>query len=317
MINIVIVGVGALGKRHLSSIMNSEMEKNIYCVDINENALDTIPAYAENRISLVKRIVDLPKIEFDFALFSMSSKGRREMYDELVNHTKINNILFEKVLFQRVDDYRHVLEDLEKRRIKAWVNCSRRQMESYQNLRKRVEGSSYMEIQISGGEWGMACNTIHMLDMITFVSGDKNIKIDRTYFFPFIADSKRAGYKEVYGIISGGGKNIKSFSISCIPDCRIPRKIEITTENGRFNVREDLGKLFYTDADHEYQEKTEDFEIPYQSQMTQFVMEDIIKTGTCKLTSFEESAFLHLMLLDPLINFFEENGMEKGICPIT
>lgn len=51
--------------------------------------------------------------------------------------------------------------------------------------------------------------------------------------------------------------------------------------------------------------------------MTQFVMEDIIKTGTCKLTSFEESAFLHLMLLDPLINFFEENGMEKGICPIT
>ncbi len=29
MINIVIVGVGALGKRHLSSIINSEMEKDM------------------------------------------------------------------------------------------------------------------------------------------------------------------------------------------------------------------------------------------------------------------------------------------------
>lgn len=255
MINIVIVGVGALGKRHLSSIMNSEMEKNIYCVDINENALDTVPAYAENRISLVKRIADLPKLEFDFALFSMSSKGRREMYDELVNHTKINHILFEKVLFQRVDDYRHVLEDLEKRRIKAWVNCSRRQMESYRNLRERLEGSRYMEIQISGGEWGMACNTIHMLDLITFVSGDQSIKIDRTDFFPFIADSKRKGYKEVYGMVVGSGKFLKNFSISCIPDCRIPMKIEITTENGRFIIREDLEKLFYTDADYEHREK--------------------------------------------------------------
>lgn len=317
MINIVIVGVGALGKRHLSSIMNSEIEKNIYCVDIDPHALDDMYECKNTNVTLVKRISDLPQVEFDFALFSMSSKGRREMYDELVEHTKINYILFEKVLFQRVDDYKHVMEDLKQRNINAWVNCGRRQMKSYQNLRKRLEGSQYMEIHISGGEWGMACNAIHMLDMIAFLSGDQQIKIDQTDFLPLIKESKRSGYKEVYGMILGSGEFLKNFSISCIPDCRIPLKIEITTEDGRFIVREDLNKLFYICKDTQYQEEEELFEIPYQSQMTQFVMEDIIKKGTCKLTSIEESAHLHLMMLNPMINFFEKNGMEKGICPIT
>ena len=247
----------------------------------------------------------------------MTSKGRREIYDELVNHTKIKNILFEKVLFQKVEDYRHVLKDLKKRKISAWVNCARRQMDSYQSLRKRLENSRYMEIHISGGEWGMACNTIHMLDLIAFLSGDKSIKIDRRDFFPLIAESKRAGYKEVYGIVLGHGKLLKSFSVSCIPDCRIPMKIEITTEKGRFIVREDVKKLFYMDENPQYPDKIESFETPYQSQMTQFVMEDIIKEGRCKLTSFDESARLHLIMIEPLISFFEENGMEKGICPIT
>lgn len=317
MINIVIIGVGGIGKRHLSSIMDSEIEKKIYCVDIDENALNDMVECRKNNISLVKEIAELPRIEFDFALFSMTSKGRREMYDELVNHTKIKNILFEKVLFQRVDDYRHVLKDVKKRNINAWVNCARRQMESYWNLRKRLGNSKYMEIHITGGEWGMACNTIHMLDMIEFISGDREIKIDKTDFFPLIKESKRTGYKEVYGIILGSGKVLKNFSILCMPGCRIPMKIEITTENGRFVIREDLRKLFYMDRDVKYQEKVECFEIPYQSQMTQFVMEDIIKAGSCKLTSLDESVRMHLMLVNPLISFFEENGMEKGICPIT
>lgn len=317
MINIVIIGVGGVGKRHLSSIMNSEIEKSIYCVDINENALDAMTECGKNNVSLIKRIADLPRIEFDFALFSMTAKGRREMYDELVNHTKVNNILFEKVLFQKIDDYRHVSKDLEKRGINAWVNCTRRQMESYQNLRKRLEGSRYMEIHISGGEWGMACNMIHMLDMIVFLSGDECIELDSVDFLPLIKESKRGGYKEVYGMIAGSGKFLKNFSISCIPDCRLPMKIEIITENGRFVVREDLGKLFYMGEDTQHLEKVEPFMLPYQSQMTQFVMEDIIKRGKCKLTPFDESANLHLKMIDPLISFFEKNGMEKGICPIT
>ena len=317
MINIVIIGVGGVGKRHLSSIMNSGIKKNIYCVDTNENALDAMTECRKNNVSLVKRIADLPRIKFDFALFSMTAKGRREMYDELVNHTKIDNILFEKVLFQKLDDYNHVLKDLEKRKINAWVNCARRQMDFYRNLQKRLENSKYMEIHISGGEWGIECNIINMLDMIAFISKDKYIKIDKAEFLPLIKESKRPGYKEVYGVILGSGEFLNSFSISCIPDCKVPEVIEIITENERLVVREDLKKIFCFNEDNHYQEKEECIEIPYVSQMTQFVMEDIIESGTCRLTPFDESVSLHLMMLEPLMSFFEKNGMERGICPIT
>ena len=57
--------------------------------------------------------------------------------------------------------------------------------------------------------------------------------------------------------------------------------------------------------------------MPYQSQMTQYVIEDILLKGTCKLTTYEESSRMHLEFIKPLIEFFEKHGMEKGLCPIT
>ena len=57
--------------------------------------------------------------------------------------------------------------------------------------------------------------------------------------------------------------------------------------------------------------------MPYQSQMTQYVIEEILTNKTSRLTSFNDSSRLHLEFIRPLIKFFEKNGMETGICPIT
>ena len=40
MINIAIIGVGALGKRHLEAVLKCQEEMCIYCVDVNPLALD-------------------------------------------------------------------------------------------------------------------------------------------------------------------------------------------------------------------------------------------------------------------------------------
>lgn len=310
---IVIVGTGALGKRHLSSILDSEMALDVYCYDINPNALEGFEwedLYHNKSLKMVPSFDGLPE-QIDFAVFAMTSKGRREMFDRLVNATKVRNILFEKVLFQREEDYRHVGQRLKELDIHAWVNCARRQMDSYQNLRKELEDAKEMRIFISGGEWGLACNAIHELDLIEFLAGSNETVVDKLNLQPLIAESKRPGFKEVYGTISGSSGKCSEYIINCMEGNRTPSVTMISADIGQYIVLEEKGKMICMTAGTGYKLEERAFEMTYQSRMTQSVMEDILLRGVSRLTEYNESARLHLQLIRPLTDFFEKGVVSE------
>lgn len=317
--NVAIIGVGMLGKRHLSSLLESELSMDIYCLDINKDALDgftwTDP-FQNKRLTMVSYVTDFPQ-QIDLAIFAMSSYKRREMFDELVGHVEVHNIIFEKVLFQKIEDYAHVGNVLREKNIQAWVNCARRQMSSYQKLCAEMDEASYIEIHVSGGEWGMACNAIHFLDMIQYLAHSKDTIISDLKLRSEIVDSKRMGYKEVYGRISGTCGKCQLFTITCIKDSSLPIRIDILTQDTRYVIDESKKRICISSKENNWGLESVDFDILYQSQMTKTVAEDILLQAHSNLTSFDESADLHVKLLKPLIEFFEQNGMEKGICPIT
>lgn len=319
MYNICVIGVGTLGKRHLESLLNSKLELNVYCYDINKHALDDFKWDSvgnKNKFNMVTSFETLPR-EIDFALFAMTSKGRREMFDQLVNQCTVKNILFEKVLFQNIEDYEHVGRKLKELNIKAWVNCARRQMDSYQELRKKLEKAKEMRISISGSEWGLACNTIHQLDLVEFLSGSEETVIDKFSFPPEIAESKRRGFKEVYGTIIGHSGKCKCFSINCMKGSDVPIMVTISTDIGQYVIFEGKQKLISMSKTNGYDIVEEEFLMPYQSQMTQYVLEDILLLGKSRLSAFDVSSRLHLVFIEPLIKFFMKNGWENESCPIT
>ncbi|MBP3817416.1 MAG: Gfo/Idh/MocA family oxidoreductase [Butyrivibrio sp.] len=318
MYNIGVIGVGSLGKRHLESLCNSKLELNIYCYDINEHALDDFESKSKYNIyiSIIKSFSQLPKV-MDFVIFAMTSKGRREVFDQLLANCYVKNILFEKVLFQKIEDYEHVNQRLNELNIKAWVNCSRRQMDSYQDLRKRLEHAKEMRIAISGGEWGLACNAIHEIDLVEFLSGSRETFIENMSLLPVVAESKRHGYKEVYGSLEGRSGKCSYFSISCMKDTQVPCIVTISTDVGHYIIFENEQKMVYMEKDSGYTRKEQDFIIPYQSQMSQYVMEDILLNGDCRLAEYDVSKRLHLEFIKPLIKFFNDNGWENQSCPIT
>lgn len=313
---ILVVGLGALGKRHLSSILNSSLPLDIYCYDINPNCLDSFTFEDKFNNKSFCIISDFAEIssEIDFALFSMTSKGRRSVFDLLVNKVKVKNILFEKVLFQKLEDYSHVSSELRRLNIKSWVNCARRQMDSYQALRTELKHAKEMYIDVSGSEWGLACNAIHEIDLIEFLSGCTETNITKLDLLPIIGESKRSGFKEVYGSIYGNCGKCKEFSITCLHDSNSPSVFHISTDEFQYIILEGQNKLIKISTD---KYEISDFVMPYQSHMTQYVIEDILLRGTCKLTTYEESSRMHLEFIKPLIEFFENHGMEKGLCPIT
>lgn len=317
--NVVVIGVGALGKRHLSSIMQSELALNVFCYDINVKALENFEWEDTNHNKTLKMIhsLDLLPQKVDFAVFAMTSSGRREMFDKLLENTVVKNILFEKVLFQRIEDYYHVKTKLDELKINAWVNCARRQMDSYNKLKHKLLGCSEMEITISGGEWGLACNAIHLLDLVSYLSNCQELTIMDYDFMPGLFESKRQGYLEVYGTIDGKCGKCKKFSITCMKGTDVPITITINTDKAQYYIIESKKKIISMLSETKYDIDIAEFDIPYQSQMTQFVMEEVLLSGTSRLTRYDESAKLHIAYLDVLLDHFHENGMEGDSCLIT
>ncbi|MFH1091953.1 MAG: hypothetical protein V1742_10340, partial [Pseudomonadota bacterium] len=71
-------------------------------------------------------------------------------------------------------------------------------------------------------------------------------------------------------------------------------------------------------ADENWEEKTIDFRLPYQSQMTHLAAKEILLTGSSQLTPFDEAYSLHAPLLKALSRHLEKvQGRPCLYCPIT
>lgn len=318
-IDIAIIGVGALGKRHLESVLKSSWPMDVYCVDVNNHALDGFAwedTFGNKKLRFCTDVSQLPP-RLDWVLFAMSSSGRREMFDAVISKTTVPYIVFEKVLFQREDDYEHVAVKLSELGIKAWVNCARRVQDCYRQLKDEMSEAREFEVHVSGGEWGLACNGIHMLDLVEFLSGGESTEVTDLSLQDVIVDSKRKGYKEVYGSIVGHSGRCRNFTITCYRKSKVPVRVDIVSDLSRIQVEEGRGVMTVASAGKQFVSEELPFKLKYQSQLTQEVMESILSTGDCGLPTFGDSSRLHLQFLRPLMAFFENHGMEKGICPIT
>lgn len=315
---IAIIGLGALGRRHLESLFKSEIPFEVYCVDVNEHALNGFDKilYRGHNVVFGTDVGILPK-KLDWVLFAMTSKGRREMFDAVAAVSEVSSVVFEKVLFQRIEDYEHVARVLSERQIKAWVNCARREQVCWQNLRERMSSCKCFEVHVSGSEWGLACNAIHMMDAVEFISDGGHIELVDVNLEDRVADSKRPGFKEVYGCLSGHCGRCRNFSISCSEGGAVPLQIDVVTDQFRCRIEESKGRMTLFDSQTAFSGREIEFKLKYQSQLTQLTFEEIMGKGKCWLPTYDESMRIHLQLLRPLIKFFEKQGMEESVCPIT
>lgn len=313
--NIAIIGVGALGKRHLQSMIELQNNYQIYAVEINKKIIKLLTNEFEG-VNFITTIEELPQ-ELELVVIATNSNIRRSIFEELINHSTVKNIIFEKVLFQKEEDYYFVQEKLSKFNIKAWVNCARREWDSYKSLKTELKNCYELYISAIGGEWGIGCNSIHILDLIEYLSENEIKSLELDKLENEIFESKRKGFYEFFGTITGSTNKCKNFNITCINNSDLPFHIEITTERSRYHIDETNNCLLVSSIETNWEWKKRKFEQTYQSQMTGRVIKSIIETGTCNLSDYESSMKLHLKFIKPLIEFFKFNGMEKNLCPIT
>lgn len=314
--NVVIVGVGNLGKRHLQSMAELSDEYRIYAVDVNVESLGKMKKEFGDRVIFCSAISELPK-EIEIVIIATSSNVRRMVFEQILLHSKVKNIIFEKVLFQRVEDYEIVNKELREQNIRAWVNCARREWPAYKALKDELSEAKKMSISITGGDWGLACNGIHMLDLIQYLSGCQDCEIDNVRLLDGVVPSKRKGFYEVHGSVNGHCGRCEDFQIICIKESALPLQISVTTESARYMISEGKQILQISSENSGWNWENNKFPIQFQSQLTKKVIEKIVMEGKCELPEYNQSMALHLKFIEPLMKHFVKCKMEVGLCPIT
>ena len=325
MLNIAIIGAGQIGSRHLQALSQLNRLTNIQIVDPNykslERARERFLEIQKNenvqKVEYLKNIVDLSN-NLELVIIATTSDVRRKVIEKLLLQKKVHYLILEKVLFQRIEDFAIVNNLLEQNNVKAWVNCPFRTIYFYKQLRAKFKNAKRVDYRVSSSNLGIGCNSIHYLDLFTFLTGQIIFTLFSDQLDSKIIMSKRPGFLEFTGTLYGISSRGSNIAVTSYLKGNAPLIISISSELVNCLIREDEGKAWISEKANNWMWEEVSFTIPYQSQITNLVVQEILDTGKCDLTNYEESWNIHIPLLKSLIFHLQKQKMEDiNSCPIT
>lgn len=313
-----LIGVGALGIRHLEGLMRSRTQLTISVVDPSAAALRAakcVPVPSRHRIEFVQTMTSLQQV--DVAIVATTSRHRAAAVRELLRKAKIVRcIVLEKILFDRKSNYVTIEKLLIRHGVKVWVNSPVRTFPFHQKLKEKL-GNGAVFCHFSGGErYGLMTTAIHDAHYASYLVGSRAFTTDTSLLRPTLVDAKRRSYKELHGTLEFCFAN-GSRALSTTLPFSAPRRIAIMGKNARATI-EQPGNVAWI-AEKKTNWKWKQMKAPFllQSDMTGPLIERILKTGTCDLPTFKESARIHLQLLEPVQKFLHKHGYRSNRYPFT
>lgn len=327
MSKVAIIGLGQLGSRHLQALALLNIKIDIELVDISKSSLDLaisrfheIPQANNFKGSIVAfdSIQQLSE-EIDIVIIACSSKERRGLTEELLSTKKVKYLILEKVLFTDPKDYDIVSEIIKKYQVKVWVNCPRRMIPSFQQIKKLITPDVAMHFNVSGSNWGLGSNGVHFLDLFSFLTEGQKFDLSSDLLDNTNpVESNRKGYVDFTGTITGKSSRGDFLKITSYSTSNLPVNISIQTPFERISINEYEGSCFYYSQKNNWAGEKIDIKIPFQSQLTSILVEELLELGKCKLPTYEQSMYIHLQFINVLIDYQKiKLKQDLNICMIT
>ena len=323
---IILIGAGQLGSRHLQALAKLDLSADITVIDPSVQALSV----ARERLQEVGITEYIRKISFspsfeesngasaDLVIVATTADVRVPIARQLLTMMKINNILFEKVLCQSEAELNEISHLIQSHNINAWVNCPRRLYPFYVELKKLFSPGETIAYYLQGGEWGLACNAVHFIDHVAFLSGGSEFKIDVSRLDSGFMQSKRENFIELTGSMGGTFENGSEFMFLSRRGSDAPHRIYIQSAECHVIIDETRGQAQVARRDNDWQWNPVKFRAPFQSELTHIVARDILRESRCDLTTFEESCRIHKPFLEAILGHLnKDRGQIFMTCPIT
>lgn len=321
---VLLVAVGGIGFRHFQALLTCKSDFELHVVDVSIAAIERAKEYAEGQThdKIIYYHASVSELEetslFQLAIIATSSLQRREVFEEITARCIVQTLIFEKVLFPSIDDYEKVERLLKEKHITAYVNCTRRVQPVYKSLHEELLHAKSLCAHVKGSNWGLACNSIHMIDLFAYLisANLERVSCNGSLLEKKIFNSKRKGYIEFYGKMTGSiGDNI-SYLIEC-DHGEAELVIELTTESDHYSINESDGVMIKRHL-HGGKPIEQHFEFLLVSQVTAYVADKLLQGKPVGLVSYEDSAKLHLPILRELLKTQNEIlKSESTVCPIT
>lgn len=319
---IAIIGAGQLGSRHLQGLAALNREVEIYLVDPSEASLNLslerhkqVDSKNLQQVYLLKSIQFLPK-QLDLVIIACTSDIRYEALLDLSNHSKVRNIILEKVLFQDLKHYSDVFQIENLNFDKVWVNFAQRLWPFFIDLKTQFFDDANLEINISGSNWGLGCNSVHNVDLADFLWS----RPSKTYatLDKKVLPSKRPQFVEFSGEVvtqvDGGGR----ITQVCYAGGEAPFVISVAHPTFKRIWDVSNGILFSSSAATGWKFEQSELMPSYQSNLTTRVVESIFTSGDCGLPKLRDACLTHISTLEALLLSSKNNGNDFGTsCPVT
>ncbi len=329
-LKLLIIGAGRIGSRHLQSLAKIRISSDIFIIDPLPNRLkDAKERYNEvssgtqnshcHTLHFSTDYNHLPP-EIDVAIIATTSNHRLEAIRSLLAKTHPKSIILEKIVFQNPHDFIVAQKMFEKTKCSVWVNCPRRYWNGYQRIKDEFTTSPEKPrmMYISGSKWGLCCNSIHFLDLFSFITGNSNFILYSDQLDKKIIPAERAGYIEMSGILYGHDSCSRQVIFKEYNQGNMPLHVYFENADIRCYVDEHQGIIRISkSATNWVWEKTE-LQLLFQSELTHLYVNQIMETGACTLPTFEESGKIHASLLGVFISHIQQvTKTEISVCPIT
>ena len=317
MYQVAIIGAGQLGSRHLQGLKTASlpfeiwvMDKSIESLNVAKQRYEQVEAIGEKQLHLTQNIEGLPQT-LDFVVVATGSMPRASLVKTLLAHSDVKYMILEKVLFPKLEEYDEIGSLIKEKGVKTWVNCARRMFGVNHEVARMLD-SSPISMIFEGTDWGLCCNSIHLIDLFLMFANEDTYTLDTSELLPIVENSKRKGYIEFYGALNIRTPKGSSLRLVCHKEKsdKTPQ-IDIIQNELHVIINEGKGVLNVNGN-----EST--FRLPFQSETTGTYADMLLKMGHCSLTPFEMSTRYHKVFIGELLNFYNKvNGTESDLLPIT
>lgn len=319
MYDILLVGCGNIGFRHLQALaaLDDAVAGAVTVVEPNPAhhpriaaLLDALP---EGRRRASRLLAALPDAagEFALAIFATNSAERRAAYEAARRKARFAAVVFEKVLFPRLRDFDEVAPDLAAGAIAAHVNCPRRAAPGYRAVRARLAGRGPVHLEVTGTAYGLGSNAVHFLDLAEFLNRAALVSLDGSGLLPGHEPSKRPGYVELFGTLTGRLDNGAEVLLRC--DRGETPRVAVT-------LRSAEGSLAVDEAAQTVRRlplgAPERFEMRHVSELTA-AYADLLAGRGDGFSPFADSARQHRLLIAALLRHLGRPATPDAVCPIS
>ncbi len=326
---VLISGVGQLGSRYLQGLIACSNRLRVFIQDPDAAARaiairrwdDAGGASSLHVVSAHEEIADIPQ-NLDLAIVATTAAVRPIVVEQVANRAAVRMWILEKVLAQNSDGLDRI-QDAVGMQSAAWVNTWARTTPWYQRIRGNRPHSP-VRCSVEGGSWGLACNAVHFLDLISWWSGETLVDVNAKGLDHKWLPGKRPGNFEVSGVLvatySGGSvcrlsaglpDNASELAGSVNPDF-----LQIEGESSAWMIVEPFASETGLARSSDGSEISGRIEL--QSERTTGLVNHLLDNGTADLPDLAVSIVQHRLFLDAMLDRWRESHETRDdLVPIT